>query len=266
MKTYVRNEKFVCKTNVKKHNKEIFSILQQTAYLIKKGMLDQAPNLSNLNGGNLEEFIKKDISEQRKYKLKIIELTRDSLMDYERKMFVDEIGMLEDTLENLKEDQESAPRRIFETLGKNDVNSLMNDLLNFPIMEKTIFKLNGHEMEWSQASELYKEYCKQGLHFKTPAEPMQTEQGLFEVIESKTGYDTKIEISYNDLKEIIEKRANEISEQKLKEKRDLEMGYTMPLTAYEKKAKRLEENRKKNHCDVNIFNDGTEGKTIYAGL
>lgn len=50
--------------------------------------------------------------------------------------------------------------------------------------EEPVYKLDGQEIEWSQAQEYIKKYCELGLGWKTPAEPMQTEQGLFEVIPS----------------------------------------------------------------------------------
>tara|TARA_B100001123_G_scaffold1201_1_gene1670 strand:- start:3183 stop:4160 length:978 start_codon:yes stop_codon:yes gene_type:complete len=48
--------------------------------------------------------------------------------------------------------------------------------------EEPVYKLDGQEIEWSQAQEYIKKYYELGLHWKTPAEPMQTEQGLFEII------------------------------------------------------------------------------------
>ena len=48
--------------------------------------------------------------------------------------------------------------------------------------EEPVYKLDGQEIEWSQAQEYIKKYCELGLNWKTPAEPMQTEQGLFEII------------------------------------------------------------------------------------
>ena len=50
--------------------------------------------------------------------------------------------------------------------------------------EEPVYKLDGQEIEWSQAQEYIKKYCELGLNWKTPAEPMQTEQGLFEIIPS----------------------------------------------------------------------------------
>ena len=74
--------------------------------------------------------------------------------------------------------------------------------------EEPVYKLDGQEIEWSQAQEYIKKYCELGLNWKTPAEPMQTEQGLFEIISplSKPSTDVPADAKAHEHASLIIKR------------------------------------------------------------
>lgn len=265
MKSNIANEKYICKTNVRKHNTDIFQLLQELAGLVKKGTLDKCPDFSHLDG-NFEEYVRMSITDQRNHNLDLIELCKDQLLDFEAisKSISSKNGKLElyDDVAELDD-----MHMIMAKIGKNNTCRIIEQIIKFPTEEETIWKLNGQEIDHKEGMRLYKKAGEElswddfnKFDFLQDHSAMQTSEGLVEHVVMKRGYDTKISISYNEMEKLISERIDAA----LKSKEEDELWNKHHATSKEKKERAKARRLAKMRGDIGNKKNGVSGNTIYA--